>query len=34
MAAMRAKPLTFTDLDIRLIHGGIDSRAAKPPATE
>jgi hypothetical protein len=31
--AMRAKPLTFTELDVRLIHHGVDARAAAPAAT-
>ena len=31
--AMRAKPLTFSELDVRLIQGGVDSRAAGAAAT-
>jgi hypothetical protein len=33
MGAMRAKSLTFNDLDIRLIHHGVDTRTSKSPAS-
>lgn len=33
-SGMRARPLTFTDLDISLIHNGVDSRKARVPVTD